>query len=203
MSRSAWLRHNVPGPQRPTTCCHSPESYLKKSPSYTLGFFKKTARKMKSAQIFSLQYGCIPSCLPTKTHTKDCTAHYTTHHRNASSASPLLLFTEMLSYFSSYSQSLHFPPLSNQMLFHLSSPPTPPQPPSLHPVLLKEGLKAPADGIPLCCTRKRTHLSSGRAWRALWREETSLFAAFVKQMFVFCIQMCNKKLKSSPLLKHF
>lgn len=118
-------------------------------------------------------------------------------------ASPPLLFTQKLSYFSLSPQSLHFPPLSNQMLFHLSPPPTPPQLSSLHPVLLKEGLKATADGIPLRCTRKRTHLSSGRTWRALWRGETSLSAAFVTQMVVFCIQMCNRKLSSSPLLKHF
>lgn len=157
---------------------------------------------MKSAQIFSLRYGYIPSRLPTETHTKDYTARYTTHHRKASSAPLPLLFTQKMGYFSPSPQSFHISPLCNQMLFHLSPPPTPPQP-SLHPVLLKEGLKVIADGILLWCTRKRTHLSSGRTWKALWRGETSLSAAFVTLMFVFCIQMCNRKLSSSPLLKHY
>lgn len=74
---------------------------------------------MKSAQTFPLQHGYIPSRLPTETHTKDCTAHYTTQHRNASSATPPSLSTQRGS-FSLSPQSLHFSLLSTQMLFHHS-----------------------------------------------------------------------------------
>lgn len=40
MPPSVWLSHNVPDLQRPTTCCHSPESYLKKI-AYSHGFFRE------------------------------------------------------------------------------------------------------------------------------------------------------------------
>lgn len=110
MPPSSWLRHSVPDLQRPTTCCHSPESYLKKI-AYSHSFLEKTTRKMKSAQTFPLQHGYIPSRLPTETHTKDCTARYTTQHRNASSATPPSFFTQKLGYLSLSPQFLHFPPL--------------------------------------------------------------------------------------------
>lgn len=111
---SAWLRHNIPDLQRPTTCCHSPESDLKKSPTHTV-FLEKTTRQMKSAQTFPLQYGSVPSRLPTETHTKDCTARYTTRHRNAPSAASPSLCSHKLGYFSLSPQFLHFPPLSTQI----------------------------------------------------------------------------------------
>lgn len=38
---------------------------------------------------------------------------------------------------------------------------------------------------------------------SLQRGGASLSAVFVTQMFVFCTQMCNRKLISSPLLKQF
>lgn len=38
---------------------------------------------------------------------------------------------------------------------------------------------------------------------SLQRGGTRLSAVVVTQMFVFCIQMCNRKLSSSPLLKQF
>lgn len=116
---SAWLRHNIPDLQRPTTCCHSPESDLKKSPTRTV-FLEKTTRQMKSAQTFPLQYGSVPSRLPTETHTKDCTARYTTRHRNApSAASPSLAHT-------SWATSPCLPSSSTFLRFPLRSvPPLP------------------------------------------------------------------------------
>lgn len=42
-----------------------------------------------------------------------------------------------------------------------------------------------------------------QSMESLQRGGTSLSAVFVPQMFVFCIQTCNRKLGSSPLLKQF
>lgn len=48
--RSAWLRHNVPDLRRPTSRCHSPESYLKKAQPHTyshLFFFPSFSKENK------------------------------------------------------------------------------------------------------------------------------------------------------------
>lgn len=51
----------------------------------------------------------------------------------------------------------------------------------------------------LCAARGKGHICLQADREAERGEETSLSAAFVTQMFVFCIQMCNRKLSSSPL----